>query len=110
FSMLGVAKACFVLAAFSACGDDDKSDPITPPSMDASTADAAAEGGSQGNTSGFAIKEDFDDWKDDGGRDFFVSKGDAEPYSDHNTVKNIDGQDCLWVHADAADNDGYGFS
>lgn len=59
---------------------------------------------------GYAIREDFDSWEGDGGRDFFLSKGDSEPYSDHNTVQNIADHDCLYVHADAVDNGGFGFS
>lgn len=61
-------------------------------------------------TEGFAINETFDAWTGKGGRDFQNTKGDSAPYADHNTVKNIDGHDCLWVHANAVDNMGYGFS
>lgn len=61
-------------------------------------------------TEGYAINETFDAWAGKGGRDFQDTKGDSASYADHNTVKNIDGHDCLWVHSKAVDNNGYGFS
>lgn len=115
----------FTLLAAFGCGDDTSS-PTTPlPSTTASATESAVSNAPTSSDTadetsasetpptpeeGYAIKEDFDDWTGDGGRAFMTSKGDPDPYADHNTVKNIDGQDCLWIHANAVDNQGYGFS
>src|SRR5690606_22526337 len=91
---LRLATGFLLSLALVACSDDDtdggRNNGDTP-SEDASTPDASGDGGAELITEGFAINEDFDSWEDNGGRDFFVSKGDPEPYDDHNTVKNIDG-------------------
>ena len=107
---LVAASLSLVAAALVGCSDDDSPQPKPPTTMEDASApsDAGAEGGAAPSGE-FAIRETFDDWEQED-RGFFVSKGDAEPYDDNNTVKNIDGQDCLFVHADADDNNGYGFS
>lgn len=112
------------------CGDE-ASNPTTPTTTTSATVTSTAtEGAPSGSApassgtvpvsgdepppptpmEGFAINEDFDDWSGNGGREFMTSKGDPEPYSDHNTLKEVAGHQCLWVHANAVDNQGYGFS
>ena len=120
-SVLGLASLFVASLTLSSCGDDDGPRFQAPPNDDTaaqpdaamtSTAEDAGTRGDAGESdSVYAINETFDDWDGGEGRDFSVTKGEnADQYPEHNTIKQIDGQDCLWIEADAVDNNGYGFS
>jgi len=57
-----------------------------------------------------AIDENFDDWSGDDPRFLLTRPEASEGFADNNTVQTFDGRDCLYIHAPAADNAGYGYS
>jgi len=80
--------------------------------------DAGSEGAGQtsaGDTTGgggggelVALNESFDAW-DGGGERFFLARGDATAFPDHNTAVTIADRAAVAIHAAAQDNSGYGF-
>ena len=60
-------------------------------------------------TGDVAIDEDFDDWVE-GNCDFLLSNGEGNDYEDNGTKADVDGHDCLVIHANTGPNSGNGYS